>query len=270
MPIQLFNTDSARKLFACFSTEKLLLPGKKVRHEFKYILTPHQARLIEEYIERRHLSMDEYAENGEYAITSLYFDTPGLRDYYEKLAGLEKRQKLRARVYSRDFADTKLEHVWLELKCKENMTTFKYRTPVSVSDWDAFCGPNKVSFDMGSIYSSHKHKESLRRFAFLFMRDGYKPHVTVRYRRRAFEGEFFANFRLTLDSEIETGRWSDFARGTKLHRVASGKVVMEVKFTEAMPWWFRHLLEKFNLSRRVFSKYVNAVDTIHRAKPLPR
>ena len=269
MPIHLFNTDSARKLFAGVSREKLL-PGKKVRHEFKYILTPHQARLIEEYIDRRHLSTDEYAKDGEYAITSLYFDTPCLRDYYEKLAGIERRQKLRARVYGSDFLDQNQNHVWLEQKCKKNMTTFKYRTHISAADWNAFCGPNKVSFDICSIYGAHKDKEGFRRFAFPFARDCYKPHVVVRYKRRAFEGEFFANFRLTLDSKIETGRWNDFARGTELLPVARGKVVMEVKFTEAMPWWFRHLLEKFNLSRKVFSKYVNAVDTIHRAKPLPR
>lgn len=269
MPTHFFNTDSMCKLFAGVSNAGVL-PGKKIRHEFKYVLTRHQARLVEEYINRRHLTMDEFAPNGEYFITSLYFDTTGLRDYYEKLAGLERRHKLRARVYSRDFSDPKLDHVWLELKHKENMTTFKYRTPISISDWDAFCGPDKVAFDLSTIYAAHKDKEGFRRFAFLFMRNSYKPHVVVRYKRRAFEGEFFANFRLTLDSEIEAGRFTDYKRGIALQPVARGKVVMEVKFTEAMPWWFRHLLEKFNLSRSVFSKYVNAVDTIHRAKPLPR
>src|SRR3989344_9395414 len=92
-----------------FTGERGVRPAhKKIRHEFKYILTPHQARLIEEYIERRHLSTDEYAKNGEYFITSLYFDTPGLRDYHEKLAGLNRRHKLRARIYGRDLTNPKL------------------------------------------------------------------------------------------------------------------------------------------------------------------
>lgn len=243
---------------------------KKVRHEFKYILTPHQAELIEEYIDRRHLSADEYGGRGPYAITSLYFDTPQLRDYYDKLAGLASRRKLRARIYGDDFFDPALEAVWLELKRKENMTTFKYRTPIPLFDWRAFCGPRGDGFDLGALYGAHRDKESLRRFAFPFLSGGYKPHVVVRYKRRAFEGEFFHNFRLTLDSGIETCRWGDALRALPLRPVAPGKVVMEIKFTEAMPWWFRQLLERYGLSRQVFSKYVNSVDALHRAKPLPR
>lgn len=269
MPLHLFPASNIQKPSTVAGGGNIP-HGKKVRHEFKYILTPHQARLIEEYIERRHLSPDAYADNGSYAITSLYFDTANLKDYYDKLAGLDRRHKLRARVYGSDFSNPSYGHIWLELKCKANMTTFKYRTPVPLSDWETLCGQTKIAFDIGTIFRSHKDKEGFRRFAYLFLRDSYKPHVVVRYKRRAFEGEFFTNFRLTLDSDIETCRWSDYVRGAPLQPVARGKVIMEVKFTEAMPWWFRHLLERFNLSRKVFSKYVNAVDTLHRAKPLPR
>lgn len=243
---------------------------KKVRHEFKYILAPHHACLIEEYINRRHLATDEYGGAEPYDITSLYFDTPRLRDYNDKQAGLASRRKLRARIYGGDFFDPTLETVWLELKRKENMTTFKYRIPIPLSDWRMFCGLNGEQFDIGSIYGAHKDNEALRRFAFPFLLDGYKPHIVVRYKRRAFEGEFFHNFRLTLDSDIETCRWGDALRALPLRPVAPGKVVMEVKFTESMPWWFRHLIETYGLSRQIFSKYVNSVDALHRAKPLPR
>jgi len=241
--------------------------NKKIRNEFKYILDSYQAAAIEDYIKRLQLAVDQYSRSGSYTITSLYFDTPDLRDYYQKLAGLENRKKLRARVYANRFDDPGVSHVWLEVKVKQNMSNFKYRVPVLLKDWEAFSGGDNF-FDITKIHKFYP--DDLKAFSYLFLRGNYKPHAVVRYVRKAFEGDFFSNFRLTLDSQIEACHWNYFKRRMGTELVAPGKVVMEVKFIKSMPWWFRNLLEKFHLSRQAFSKYTNSVDALHKINPIPR
>ena len=67
------------------------------RFEFKYLLTLQQAERFK-YDLKSYLVPDEHgSENGHYALTSLYYDSPDLRCYYEKEAGIKFRRKLRIR-----------------------------------------------------------------------------------------------------------------------------------------------------------------------------
>ena len=241
----------------------------KNRQEFKYLLSAFQAALIESALCRHGLLPDPFSSPGAYAITSLYFDTPELSDYYDKLGGLARRRKLRARSYGENLFHPATDAVWLENKEKDNMLISKSRVRISPESLRDFCGP-QGAFDLSAIYDRYKDNERFRRFAFFFLRGNYKPHALVRYRRRAFEGVFRSEFRVTLDRELEACRYNGFQGMILPTLVAPGKVVMEVKFIESLPWWFRTLLETFHLSRTAFSKYANSVDALHALSPLPR
>ena len=71
----------------------------KYRYEHKYHLDITRMNdLI--YKLTKVLNLDPHSQDGSYQVTSLYFDTIFNELYYEKLEGLEKREKIRIRVYN--------------------------------------------------------------------------------------------------------------------------------------------------------------------------
>ena len=69
------------------------------RFELKYVLTLQQAAQFKQDL-RRYLTPDKHGnDNGRYALSSLYFDSPNLRCYWEKENGIKFRRKLRLRRY---------------------------------------------------------------------------------------------------------------------------------------------------------------------------
>jgi len=111
---------------------------KKIRHEFKYILTETEAQIFELYIQKIGLKKDA-PHGGSYSVTTLYFDTPLLEDYRDKMSGLKYRKKIRARVYGYDFGGES-DDVWLEIKEKHDMNTGKKRDTITNAEWKRFSG----------------------------------------------------------------------------------------------------------------------------------
>lgn len=236
---------------------------KNFRHEFKYLINTEKADALEAYLEKIGLKKDT-AQDGSYAVTSLYFDTPTLEDYYDKLSGISYRKKLRGRVYRDRFDGEK--SVWLEIKEKHDMNVNKMREKISHDDWMRLVQTGST-FELGE-----KHKESgvIQKFAYLFHRKNYKPNVVVRYDRKAFTDTFLSGIRITFDRNLEACVWRVFMDNGEMVVMKPGGVVLEVKFTKAMPWWFGDMVKKFQLSRQAFSKYTHAVDTLNRHNRIAR
>jgi len=238
------------------------LQNKKIRHEFKYILKEKDARAIEIYLNKLGIKKDS-AQEGEYPVTSLYFDTPILEDYRDKLSGLKHRKKLRARIHAYNF-DNKNHSVWLETKEKHDMNIFKKRAMISNDEWNMFS--DDLYFKVNKI---SKTDNKLKRFSYLFLRKNYKPHIVVRYFRKAYVGNFISDFRVTFDSNIEACNWVNF-KYNNMVPISRGNVVLEVKFYGAMCWWFKDMVNRFNLSRSAFSKYTNSIDVLKSYNPVAR
>lgn len=236
---------------------------KNFRHEFKYILDSRMASLVESYLEKIGLRKDS-AQNGSYAVTSLYFDTPTLEDYYDKLSGIKYRKKLRGRVYN-DHFDGK-DKVWLEIKEKHDMNINKMRDSVSYEDWMSLVKTGNTF----EINNKHKESKAIQKFLYLFHRKNYKPNVIVRYNRKAFTDNFLSGIRVTLDRNLETCAWKPFVDNGEMVVIDDGAAVLEVKFTKAMPWWFGEMVQSLNLSRKAFSKYTSAVDVLNRHNRIAR
>lgn len=234
------------------------------RHEFKYLLTPAQARAVEQYLEKIKLAEDSYSAGAAYVISSLYFDTPALTDYYDKAAGLEHRKKLRLRFYHDQFSDS--SQVWVEVKRKHDMTITKERHPVPISEWQAFLEQSRF-FDPRPLAARNP---ATGPFFYQFLAEGYRPHLVVRYRRRAFTAHFLSPVRLTLDSRIEACKLKDWRYNVPMTPVYPGRTVLEIKFALAMPWWFKDMVYRFELARLPFSKYTLSVDALNRVNSLPR
>ncbi len=80
------------------------------RFEHKYLLTQVQAAQLRQKLNAA-LPADVHntGPTESYLVRSLYFDTPGSRDYLDKVEGLFTRQKLRLRVYGEGGDRAKLE-----------------------------------------------------------------------------------------------------------------------------------------------------------------
>jgi len=236
---------------------------KNSRHEFKYIIDAHMMPIFEEYLQKIGLDKDT-AQDGSYIVTSLYFDTPLLDDYHDKLSGVKFRRKMRARIYENSFSYG--GDVWLEIKEKHNMNIRKIR---SVVDGDGFASLLHNT-DVAALKSRNGNDAQLRKFLHYFQMKNYHPNIVVRYKRSAYVSYFLSEIRLTIDYDIETCAWSDFVDNGGMFSVAPGRAVMEVKFFGAMPWWFGDMVRRFHLSREPFSKYTNAIDALTAAYPIGR
>lgn len=234
------------------------------RYEFKYVFDDHVAAIVQRYLEKVGLQRS-MVQDGGYTVTSLYFDTLTLTDYHEKIEGLKHRKKLRARIYRNKF-DESPNDVWLEVKEKHDMNILKLRGRLPYPTWCAFLAGGNLS----AVATVCKKDKALTRFFYLFLRGGYRPFVVVRYQRIVFEASFLSDIRVTLDSQIEGCKWKDFVNNRPTLAVEKGRTVLEIKFREGLPWWFKEMIRRFNLSRQPFSKYTTTVNAINRHHPIPR
>ncbi|MBT3419079.1 MAG: polyphosphate polymerase domain-containing protein [Candidatus Magasanikbacteria bacterium] len=228
------------------------------RYEFKYRLDALTYMQVYDFVTSLGLQHDAFNDTP-YPVTSLYFESIGLDDYYDKAGGYLVRKKLRARVYAQDF-DADISHVYLEIKNKHDMFVDKKRVSISIEEWKAFLNDGCVkSFDS---------------FSHNLFDEGRIPFLLVRYMREAFVESFHGGVRLTFDRDIEVQQIESTG---SLHEgnnpfldVLDGEVVMEVKFSHSLPWWFGVMVRKFDLQRLSFSKYANSVDKVYQYTPLSR
>ena len=105
------------------------MAGRKhddLRYELKYLLRRHQVGpLVAEL--RQQLPVDRYAGPlGMYPVTSLYYDTPHFKAYWDKLDGHRNRRKIRVRVYGASDI-TPQTPAFLEIKQRIDMMMRKRR-----------------------------------------------------------------------------------------------------------------------------------------------
>ena len=237
------------------------------RFEFKYHLPPDQSIFARDYI-AQFLDRDpEAGQAGSYTVTSLYFDTPHLSDYYEKGGGFLVRKKLRARIYGSELT-AETPNIFLEVKKKYDMAFLKHRVRLSREEWDEFLS-GKYSSLLARPRKSHAQKD-LEAFLFLLLSEGRTPQYFIRYIREPFISTIGDPIRVTFDSAIECASHDSLSSPAHTYPTASELTVLEVKFTESLPYWFTRLERDLNLARDTYSKYANGVDATSRFNPLPR
>ena len=101
------------------------------RFELKYLITLMEAERFKDAL-RAFLIPDEHGGNsGRYGLASLYFDSPNLRCYREKMDGLKFRRKLRIRRYETGEMMTEASPVFVEIKQRVDRVTQKRRALLS-------------------------------------------------------------------------------------------------------------------------------------------
>jgi SPX domain protein involved in polyphosphate accumulation len=227
------------------------------RFECKYLIDAHQTEAIREMM-RVFMEPDPFAARHadlRYLISSLYFDTEQLKLCRETSGGHTSRFKLRIRTYSDDPGDP----VFFEIKRRTNQTIGKRRGRI-----DRAAALRLLDGEHGLLGGLEPDARGpIVEFLRLSETLGAGPMVRVRYRREAWVSADQAPVRITFDDLLAGSRTTtpEFGmRSGEWQAIALPKTILEIKFTEHIPAWVRHLVRVHELQRQSVPKYVLAVD----------
>ena len=232
---------------------------QKSRFELKYIIPEETALKVRDFV-RCYLGTDEFSigkPNFSYPVHSLYLDSNDLKLYWTTINGDKNRFKLRLRYY-----DTKPgSPVFFEVKRRMNNCILKQRGGVRLDavDW-LFSGHFP---ETGHLLSKNDPGQlvALQRFCQLMQDIHAVPKVHIAYLREAYVSDDDA-VRVTLDRSVRGEENLHHSIKTEMvnpvHCFGS-YVILELKFTDRFPNWFRELVEVFGGMQCGAAKYVECV-----------
>ena len=194
------------------------------------------------------MSGDPYNGTNAYMVRSLYFDTIYHDDYFEKMAGIERRQKIRLRIYDVNSPTAKLE-------IKEKQGTNQLKRSLTVTRAEA------EQIQRGDYACLLQKAEPLAEELFYFMTGKmYRPVCIVEYKRRAFVSPT-NDIRITFDSEIcsNEGNFSIFDKNLPTYPVyPMGETVLEVKYNGFLLSYIKDMIGTIGCHESSSSKYCMA------------
>ncbi len=204
-------------------------------------------------------------ENNQYTVRSIYYDSPNLDFYHEKIEGLKIRKKLRIRGYNK-FMDDSV--VFLEIKRKRENFIDKHRSKLYYKNLDDIFYTGDL--DSYIIQSDADSIKNAQRFFFHVNKKLLKPISLVVYEREAFFSRFNTNIRITFDKNLRyysLPLFADLYEDNILKPAIKNHFVFEMKFYQGFPEHFTKIITKFQLIRLAVSKYSICIDADKELRP---
>lgn len=217
----------------------------KFRHEFKYLCTDAQLKILESRLSGLLKKDSHVGPKGIYCIKSLYFDDLNDRCYHENEDGVTPREKYRIRIY-----DNSPDRISLECKRKEQDKIHKTSCLLTMEQFEF------LSYQKGCI-SFDSLPPLAQKLQILRATTGMEPKVIVSYERTPYVYKN-GNVRITFDRNItSSGQTDQFFSETVKKRpiLPTGMQLLEVKYDEYLPDAIYHALILDNMQRTNFSKY---------------
>ncbi len=230
-----------------------------LRYEYKYLVPYGQLGRLRMLL-APFTRLDEYAieSGGEYTVRSIYFDTPDLECYFQKVAGIKRRNKVRLRGYNGGGAQSR---VFFEIKKKVDDPLYKHRAALTYDEaQQVINGCQLDDLPIAADPTSEVYQEA-RRFLYHLHARRMQPVVTVIYEREPFEPLFpdeENDLRITFDKNLRTipaPALDALFVETNARSVNPGSFILEVKFNRAMPNWTKSVITALGLTRGSASKY---------------
>lgn len=224
------------------------------RYEIKFVMPLDKMNSIRRAISEL-LDPDEHNGNHGYHVHSLYFDSPDLDWFWEKVEGERIRTKMRIRIYPEESLQAS-ETAFVELKLKTGNIVHKRRVALATSRaldlcegrlLDELACPDQVLCEEIGVMV---HALALR------------PTAITSYSRMAFTSEeSYSRLRITFDTSCrarihELDLLSD---ATSFSFLPVNMGIMEIKTAGSIPGWLLHLLQVKRLKINRMSKYCTAV-----------
>ena len=244
---------------------------QRQRFELKYLINEETALKVRDFVGpaessiRGLLDRDEYSvgrRNYSYPVHSLYIDSDELSLYWETVNGNKNRFKLRLRFYT----DNPDAPVFFEIKRRMNNIILKERGGVRQDAVRWLLNGHFPEPEHLVARDNAKHLVALQRFCMLMSKIRGQPMAHIAYDREAYVSDD-DTVRVTLDRNVRAEENPTSAIKTEMQRpVGSFKdqVILELKFTNRFPNWFRELVRRFNVMQCGAAKYVSAVEGLGR------
>ncbi len=228
------------------------------RFELKYLISEETAQRVRDFV-RCYLSMDEYGvgrPNYSYPVHSLYLDTDDLKIYWRTINGDKNRFKLRLRYYS----DNPDSPVFFEIKRRMKDIIQKQRGGVRHNAVPLLLDghlpdPEEI------ITKDPSGLVAIQRFLELMLKLGAKPKSHIFYQREAYVSDT-DEVRVTMDRQVYSEPCLMPVATTQMKNPVqsyAGLVILELKFTNRFPNWFRELVRVAHAMQCGAAKYVSGV-----------
>jgi len=234
---------------------------QKQRFELKYLITEDSALMVRDFV-RSYLDFDEYSvgkPNYSYPVHSLYLDSDTLQLYWETINGNKNRYKLRLRYYS-THADAP---VFFEIKRRVNNCIMKQRGGVRQE-----CVPLLLKGHLPQpehlVSKAPNQLVALQNFCHLTHMIQAKPKVHIFYMREAYVSDD-DQVRVTIDRKVYGAPNLNYSITTEMHDpnlCFPNQVILELKFTNRFPDWFRELVRVFGVMQCGAAKYCESVQGV--------
>lgn len=229
------------------------------RFELKYRIDENMALAVRDFVSG-YLECDPNGvgkPNLSYPVHSVYLDSDDLYLRHTTLNGDKNRFKLRVRFYDDDLEAP----VWFEIKRRIDQVIAKQRGGVRRNAVaQILAGQPPCAEQMAD-----EHPRSLaavREFSRLMNRLAAKPKAHVAYLREAWINPDNNTVRVTLDRAVLCEPKSEAKVATQMDdpfNVFGHEVILELKFTDRFPDWFRDMTRVFHLTPCGAAKYADGV-----------
>ncbi len=232
------------------------------RFELKYIIKEDVARAVRDFVSG-YLEIDEYGAtlpDFSYPVHSLYLDSDDLHLYQTTINGDKNRFKLRLRYY-----DNRAEApIFFEIKRRMNNIIAKQRGGVrrDAVDW-LLAGHLPEPAHL--VSRDPRQQMALQNFCKLAQDICAIPKAHIAYLREAWISPRDNSVRVTLDRAVQCEPASLAHLSTRMANpvtVFGTEVILELKFTDRFPDWFKHLVRVFGLMQCGAAKYVDGVTMV--------
>lgn len=241
---------------------------QKQRFEFKYHLSQESALAVRDFVSS-YLDLDEYGAtqpNFSYPVHSLYLDSRNFKTYQDTINGERNRFKLRIRYYESG------EHtpVYFEIKRRYNSVIAKKRAKVRRSSAAKLAAGHFAS----PLDLSEDTPENLEAMNYISERINLlnaRPSVHVSYLREAWVADGSNKIRVTMDRNVLSEPIYKLSLQPEMQnpvKVFGNDVILELKFTDRYPEWFKTLVEIFGLRQESAAKYVDGLEHLGRQNRL--
>lgn len=226
------------------------------RNEYKYLISIEQKRILLE-LWNKYLVKDAYTDKqAKTPILSMYFDSPNLDFYTEKLDGIMNRSKVRLRVYDYDFKEG--IPCFLEIKQRfgdkvRKIRSYRKSLSSSMMNLENWGFEKKIEQDsFGELLSRYK----------------LRPMAQVFYIREAFQAIIEDDLRITFDTSLIGLKPNqkispELLLNKDRYLMPEGMCILEIKNNSTdLPKWIFEVISKLGLIQRSIPKYISAIENL--------
>ncbi|MFC1608619.1 VTC domain-containing protein [Patescibacteria group bacterium] len=222
------------------------------RMEYKYLIPNHLVNeLIIFFAERMELDVNNINKKP-YIVSSIYYDSPDLIFYRDKIEGYPNRSKVRVRFYGDKFSEK--DDVFIEIKNKDTDRIYKEREVVRFDNLRNF-------IEREGCVEGDSGNELLKKIRYLKNLYALSPKVTVKYKRISFLDDI-VGFKVSFDTDLQAAFPQDTNNLDLYKKVFNNSSIMEIKFDKEIPAYVINLLRKYNFNKEPVSKYCYSLEKL--------